>query len=140
MPHRGQQKGGALVQEMYGRKRIRPLCSWIKRKRSIFSYFNTRRIFLDFSMMQYDRFLNSVLTKVLKMKPSFLGFFISKIFKFLKISNRISWFSVSRQNWTGFHENQLVFIVFLIHGRDRKESNRFFNRWQLRLNSLELYD
>jgi hypothetical protein len=48
-----------------------------------FFYFNIH----NFSSMQYDEFLNSVLIKILKMNPSFLGFFISTNFKFLKISN-----------------------------------------------------
>jgi hypothetical protein len=64
---------------------IRLLCSWVKRNRltCFFFYFNIH----NFSSMQYDEFLNSVLIKILKMNPSFLGFFISTNFKFLKISN-----------------------------------------------------
>jgi hypothetical protein len=54
--------------------------SRVKRNRSNFVFFFTlhrRTNFLDFFRMKGNEFLNSVFTKILKMKPSFLGFFIS---------------------------------------------------------------
>jgi hypothetical protein len=62
--------------------------------------------------MKGNEFLNSVFTKILKMKPSFLGFFISFFLK-IKILNQTDRFSVSR--FVSFCENQLIFIGFLIH-------------------------
>jgi hypothetical protein len=62
----------------------------------VFFNFNTCRTFLDFSRTQYDKFLNSVLTTIFKMKPSFFMIF-SKKNKILKISNGTGWFSISQQ-------------------------------------------
>jgi hypothetical protein len=56
--------------------------------------------------------LNSVLTKILKMKASFFRIFISKFLKILKISNPTCWFSVNRQNWwSSFVGFSIVTIV-----------------------------
>jgi hypothetical protein len=46
-----------------------------------FSNFNNNQTLLEFSKMQFDEFLNYVLTRILKMKPSFLGFFILIFFQ-----------------------------------------------------------
>jgi hypothetical protein len=74
------------------------LWSWVKRNRSnLFFPFNRQTKFLNFSCTKGNDFLNSVLTKILKMKASFLGFFISKFLKFLKTSNSTSRFSMIRQ-------------------------------------------
>jgi hypothetical protein len=67
----GDGRRGARVRERQGRKRIRPLWSWVKGNRSSL-FFNNSRTFLDFYRMKYDKFLNSVLTKILKMKGSFI--------------------------------------------------------------------
>jgi hypothetical protein len=51
-------------------KRIRPL--WrVKRNRSICFALHNRINFLDFSSVKGNKFLNSVFTKILKIKSSF---------------------------------------------------------------------
>jgi hypothetical protein len=72
--------------------------SWVKRNRTnfVFSALNSRTNFLNFSKMKGNEFLNSVLTKILKMKSSFFRIFILKFVKFLKISNSIGQFSLNR--------------------------------------------
>jgi hypothetical protein len=101
MPPHGQCEGSERVGKRQGVKRIRPLCSWVRRNRSKhFFYFNTHRTFLDFYRTKSNIFLNSVLTKILQMKASFLRFFILNFLKFLKSSNSTGRFSVDRWNRT----------------------------------------
>jgi hypothetical protein len=51
----------------------------------IFFTFNNRTNLLDFSRTKDNEFLNSVLTKILKMKASFFRIFISKFLIFFEI-------------------------------------------------------
>jgi hypothetical protein len=78
--------------------------SRVKRNRSIFFALHNRINFLDFSRMKGNEFLNSVFIKILKIKSSFLGIFISKFVKFLKIFklNRSVFGKPTKPDQTGF--------------------------------------
>jgi hypothetical protein len=60
--------------------------------------------------MKGNEFLNSILTKILKMKSSFFRILILNFVKFLKNSNSIGRFSLNRTGFVGFHENRPVFV------------------------------
>jgi hypothetical protein len=61
-----------------------------------FSDFSNIVHLTEFCRTRYFEFLNSVLTKTIEIDSSFLEFFISKFYKFLKNSNWTNWFSINR--------------------------------------------
>jgi hypothetical protein len=93
--------------------------SRVKKNRSNLAFFALHRQtdFLDFSRTKGNKFLNSIFTKILKMKSSFFGF----LFQNLKISNltdRFSWklsvLNPCKGAWWYCNQDNTIYSNFII--------------------------